>query len=49
MGTNYYFMRRNKELMQTFFAEKSEYHFCKDALSHASLFAHLRLILYGRT
>ena len=24
MGTNYYFMSRNKELMQTCFAEKSE-------------------------
>ena len=23
MGTNYYFMSRNKELMQTYFAEKS--------------------------
>ena len=25
MGTNYYFMSRNKELMQTCFAEKSEW------------------------
>ena len=25
MGTNYYFMSRNKELMQTYFAEKSEW------------------------
>ena len=23
MGTNYYFMSRNKELMQTYFAERS--------------------------
>ena len=25
MGTNYYFMSRNKELMQTYFADKSEW------------------------
>ena len=25
MGTNYYFMSRNKELMQVYFAEKSEW------------------------
>ena len=25
MGTNYYFMSRHKELMQTYFAEKSEW------------------------
>ena len=25
MGTNYYFISRNKELMQTYFAEKSEW------------------------
>ena len=25
MGTNYYFMSRNKELMQTCFAKKSEW------------------------
>lgn len=25
MGTNYYFMSRNKELMQTYFAERSEW------------------------
>lgn len=25
MGTNYYFMSRNKELMQTYFAEKAEW------------------------